>query len=157
MPTIKDVTDENLQRHLAIIRSAPKDSIIYRANQHLLDDSASVWVGGGLLEFAGIYWWTVSCDILLTGFPGLRGVLFSASGTGFTAGAYECEMAGTFVVDPATIMGTCNFTLGGGAVVEGVISLTLLSPQGALYGTFLGNATGVGVTSVNGTGSLQVG
>jgi hypothetical protein len=65
-------------------------------------------------------------------------------------------MAGEFVVDPATIGGSCNFVLSGGAEAEGVVSLFLLSTAGVSYGTFLGNVTGIGFSAVNGTGTLTV-
>jgi len=157
MQNIEDLAAANLQRHLEIIRSAPKDSIIYRANQHLLDDSGSTWAGAGLLEFGGLYWWGASCELLLTDFStGAKGVQFSASGHGATAGGFECEVVGAFVVDPSTIGGSCNFVLGVGAIGEGVISLTLLSTQGVLYGNFTGNASGVGFADVSGSGSLSV-
>jgi hypothetical protein len=157
MSNIKDLANASLQRHLEIIRSAPKDSIIYQANQHLLDDSGTTWAGGGLLEFGGLYWWWASCELLLGNISStMRGVQFSAKGTGPTAGGFECEVAGAFVVDPATIGGSCNCVIGAGAFAEGVVSLTLLSPTGTLYGNFYGNATGIGFSAVNGSGSLDV-
>jgi len=156
MPNIKDVTDANLQRHLAIIRSAPKDSVIYRANQHLLDDSSSTWGGGGLLDFVGLYWWTTSCKIFLTDFSTINYIEFSANGTGGAAAGFACEVAGAFLVHPSTIGGACNFTLGVAGIAEGTVALTLLSTDGTLYGAFFGNASGLGVAVISGTGSLTV-
>ena len=154
MPTIKDLTDPTMLRQLETIRSAPPDSTLYKANQHLLDDSGEVWEGGGSLHFSGAFSWTAECELI---FSDEESVLFSASGTGLALGTFTCEITGTFVVDPSTVGGSCNFNLGVGALGAGAVVLVLGGTNGTWYGNFTGSATGVGDASVHGTGSLKVG
>jgi|GEM_PF-6726841 len=157
-PALAAAAQKNLQAEIAKIKAAPANSHVAQANQQLLkssDPTSSTWAAAGMLDVAGLGYYTTSCDLVIVG-DGIGGVDFSASGFSWAAVAVECEVVGVFVVDPATVGGSCNFTLVTGAAGEGGVSLTLYSANGTFYGTFAGNADGVGGSYITGTGTLTV-
>ncbi|TRX48383.1 hypothetical protein FNH22_29135 [Fulvivirga sp. M361] len=158
MSNLKEINEKALQAQIDEIRSAPKGSQILAANQHVLEASkTSVWAGAGELSLGGFIWWTTSCNLVLTDFStGVKSVEFSASGTGFMLGAVESELVGAFVVDPNTLPEDCHFSIGSGAVEEGVVTLFLLSTKGSIIGNFSGPAEGLDVGSMYGSGKLKV-
>ena len=149
-----------LQRVIASIKSLPPDSPVVKANQKLLGaTSGPTWLGGGDLALAGAYWWGLSCLFLLDSpTAGCRGVSFDAKGHGLTLGLFDCLVAGAFVVDPSTIGGSCEFALAVGAVGEGMVSINLTGtdPGYTVYGSFTGEATGLGGGGITGSGELTV-
>jgi hypothetical protein len=123
-----------LDAEVARIRSAAAkapDSKFALANQHVLTESFT---------------------------PGAYAFSFDASGgPDWDISIFECEVAGTFVVDPSTISGQVNFTLGIGGVEEGAVSLSLYSTDNqTFYGTLAGVAEGVGGAGLSGSGNLSV-
>ena len=139
--------------------AADPTSKFAKANQHVLarDVLDSVWVAGGELDFGGVIWWTLRCDLVATN-GNFAAVSFSAAGgPDWDLGIVDCWVAGAFVVDPSTIQGNCNFTCVVGAAGEGAVVLTLYAPDGTLYGTFAGAAEGAGAAYISGSGSLNVG
>ena len=154
---LESINEKALQEHIAEIKSAPAGSAILAANKHLLTSSDSVWPGGGELSLGGFIWWTTSCDLVLTDFySGVKAVNFSASGTGFMVGGIESEVVGTFIVDPKTIEGSCNFRIITGAVGEGACTLFLYSESVTFYGNFTGPAEGLAAGTTSGSGKLTV-
>ncbi len=128
------------------------------ANQHVLNESFTPSVCGGTLDTAGFIWWAVSCTGVGTDFSGAYAFSFDASGgPDWDISVFTCEVAGTFVVDPSTISGSCNFTLAIGGVEEGAVSLSLYSSDNqTFYGTLAGLAEGVGGAGLSGSGNLTV-
>jgi len=157
-PALVAAAQQNLNAEIAKIKAAPADSTVALANPQVLASTSatsSTWAGAGLLDVAGLGYYTTSCDLIIAG-DGIGAVDFSASGFSWAAVAVECEVAGLFVVDPATVGGSCNFTVVTGAVGEGAVVLTLYSSGGTLYGSFAGNADGIGAGVVSGSGTLTV-
>jgi hypothetical protein len=157
MTDYKAHAEKALADFIEQLKAAPEGAPIVEANQHLLSGEANgSWAGGGLLELGGFIWWAASCDVILTDLSsGVKAVAFEASGTGFMVGAVESEVVGAFVVDPKTIGGKCHFTIVVAAVEGGVVTLTLYSTSGQLYGTFAGPAEGLAAGGMSGTGDLH--
>lgn len=146
---------------VARIRSAAATAPTSRfavANQHVLNASFTPSVCAGTIETAGFIWWTLSCTGAGTDFTGAYAFSFDASGgPDWDVSAFECEVAGTFVVDPSTISGQANFTLVIGGVEEGAVSLSLYSTDNqTFYGTLAGVAQGIGGAGLSGSGTLSV-
>ena len=161
---ISPATAEILQKSQDVIitrlKAMPADSEIVKANQHILTPTENVavssggWAGGGLLSTAGFYWYTMSCELIGAGTS--FAILFEASGTSWGAWAtMECEIVGYFVVDPKSVAGSVNFVLAAGTVGEGAVTLTLTGTDGKYYGTFAGNADGLGIDTISGIGTLK--
>jgi hypothetical protein len=150
--------DKAVQDFIAQLKDAPADSQIVKANQHLLGDNfkGSTWAGAGELTLGGFIWWAADCALVITDVTGIGAVDFSASGTGFMVGGVESEVAGAFVVDPATVGGKCHFTIAVVAAEGGVVTLTLYNTNGTLYGTFAGPAEGLAAGGMSGSGDLVV-
>jgi hypothetical protein len=148
-----------LQAEIDRIKSAPPDSAIAKANQHLLGaTNGPTWVGAGMLELAGIGFYAVHCDLALTDIStGARVVSFSGTGLDWAVGAFHAWLAGAFVVDPKTIGGSCRYSIAFGAAAEGAATLFLYNLNSGLYGVFPGYIeVGVGVGFPQGTGDLVV-
>ncbi len=148
-----------LSKQIEIIRNSPQDSEVAISNTHLasFDASTSVWAAGGTLEAAGLAYYGVSCTLALTNITNIAAVEFEAHGWGAVAAAIECEIVGTFVVDPSTVSGKCRWVIVAGALEEGAVSLTLMTESGSLIGTFAGMAEGIGAfTWSEDNGDLKV-
>lgn len=146
---------------VARIRSAAAKaptSKLALANQKVLNGSFTASACAGTLETAGFVWWTLSCTGAGTDLSSAYTFSFDASGgPDWDISVFECEVAGTFVVDPSTISGNCSFTLAIGGVEEGAVSLSLYSSDDqTFYGTLAGVAEGVGGAGLSGSGSLSV-
>lgn len=152
--TYKEHAEKALNEFIDAVRSAPSDSQIAKANEHLL--GGSKWAGAGELTVGGFIWWAADCALVITDVTGIGAVDFSASGTGFMIGGLESEVVGAFVVDPAKVGGKCHYTIVVAAAEGGVSTLTLYSTDGTLYGTFAGPAEGIAAGTMSGQGDLVV-
>ena len=153
------INNEALEDMLTKMKDAPKDSVIFKSNKHLLHGSTNkVWAGGGNLSLGGFIFWSASCNVLLTDVAtGVKAIHFSADGTGFMLGASESEVVGAFVVDPSSIKGgNCHFTIVTGAVEAGATTLFLYTTKGKLLGNFTGPSEGFGAGTMSGTGKLKI-
>ena len=140
---------------IARLRTLPPDNPLVKANQHILNPTSASggWAGGDMLSFASFYWYAMSVELIGAGTS--FAILFDAKGHSWGAWAtFECEIGGYFVVDPKSVNGPVNFVLAGGAVGEGAVTLTLYSQDGTYYGSFAGNADGIGGVGIDGTGTL---
>ncbi len=157
-PKIAAALQKSKDELITRLRSLPPDNPIVQANQHILTPTASAaaggWAGGGMLSFSSFYWYAMSVELLGAGTS--FAILFDATGHSWGAWAtMECEIVGYFVVDPKSVIGPVNFTLAGGAVGEGGVTLTLYGENGTYYGSFAGNADGIGGVGIEGTGTLK--
>jgi len=154
----KEHAEKALQEFIDMLGSAPADSQIVKANQHLVGEGVkgSTWAGAGELTLGGFIWWAADCALVITDVTGIGAVYFSASGTGFMVGGIESEVVGAFVVDPATVGGKCHYSIVVAAVEGGVATLMLYNTNGTLYGTFAGPAEGLAAGGMSGSGDLAV-
>lgn len=147
-----------LQKAITRIKSAPPDSAVVKANQHLLNGTPTVYVGGGSVELGGFIYYTLECTIFMTDKSlGIELVKFTANGKSWGAGAFGCTVAGAFYMDPTTIAGPCHYELGIAGDGDGVVTFTLWSENnGPQYGLFDGNVDGIGAGVFSGHGNLVV-
>jgi hypothetical protein len=123
-----------------------------------LNGSFSPSACAGTLGTTGFIWWTLSCSGEGTDLSTAYAFSFEASGgPGWDISAVTCEVAGTFVVDPSTISGQCNFVLALETVGQGGVSLSLYSTENqTFYGTLAGASQGIGGAGLSGSGSLSI-
>jgi hypothetical protein len=153
----REHAEKALQEFIDVLKSAPADSPIAKANQHLGDEvKGQTWAGAGELTLGGFIWWAADCALVITDGGGVGAVDFSASGTGFMVGALTSEVVGAFVVDPAKVGGKCHYSIVIAAAEGGVATLTLYNTDGTLYGTFAGPAEGLAAGAMSGSGDLVV-
>lgn len=138
-----------IRKHIA---DHPDDDFS-KANQHLLGDGQS-WHCFGTIEMTGFIWWAMSVQIVFTDFS--HGFVFSASGgPDWAVAAFAGDVAGSFVVDPNTLVkGKYRFSLSGGGLEVGGVTFSMYDTNRKYLGQMYGVVAGGGGLSLSGTGSL---
>jgi len=151
---LEEIAEQVLADQIGKIMEAPADSAVVKANLHLLDpDGFGVAVGE--LSLAGVLWYALDCTLVVKG-SSTCVVSFNATGFSWDVGAFTSQVVGTWLVDPCTTGGKCHFTCVVVDVGEGVVTFSLFSEHGKLYGTFVGDTEGADVADIHGTGTLSV-
>lgn len=151
---LEEIAEQVLADQIGKIMEAPADSAVVKANLHLLDpDGFGVAVGE--LSLAGVLWYALDCTLVVKG-SSTCVVSFNATGFSWDVGAFTSQVVGTWLVDPCTTGGKCHFTCVVVDVGEGVVTFSLFSDHGKLYGTFVGDTEGADVADIHGTGTLSV-
>ena len=150
---LKEINEKTLQRYIAKIKSAPKDSEAFLANQHLFTDSKTEYLTIGTFGLEGFHkynaWAAFAVDH--------KSVGFTAQGKGFVYGVSEVPLSvGKLLVDPSTIEGECLFGIGAIDLIIGAMGLILLSERGTLYGHWSSFSRGVIVAGASGSGFINV-
>ena len=153
--TLVKMAEQALAEQIERIMATPAGSDVAKANQHLLALGDGFGVGAGLLSCAGALYYVLDCTLAVAGTYGCA-VSFDASGFSWDFGAFTAPVAGTFLVNPKTVAGKCHFTCVAVDVGEGMVTFSLFSTHGKLYGTFVGVTEGADMADINGTGTLSV-
>jgi hypothetical protein len=156
-PEMQARAQKNLDAKVKLIQTAPADSKLAKANQHIVKDGLGVtlYPTVGSITLGGAAWFDLSCTMAISNSTATNAHL-SASGWGWILGGFECEIVGSFVVDPATIGGSCQFVCVGDDEAIGGLSLTILSNSNTLWGTFAGPAEGAGLSALSHSGYLTI-
>jgi hypothetical protein len=160
---IKETIDINkaarkaLELEVENIRNAPEDTDLANYNPCLRSSkkvSSDLFLSVGQLSMKGVLWYKIKCTLAVTGYK-TGAVKFKGKGFGFDIGAFTSEVAGTFIVDPATMKEECYFTLGAVDVAEGIVTFAIFRKKfGELCGVFAGLTEGLEVGVVAGKGNI---